>query len=309
MHAAFVTGAAGFIGSHLCAALLARGYTVHGLDSLSDHYSPARKLANVAVLRADPRFRFHVGDLTSAPLDALVARASAVFHFAARPGVRDSWAAVEDYERANVVASRRVADACARHGTRLVYASSSSVYGDAASLPVREDAPLRPVSPYGATKARVEEIVAARELDAVGLRYFTVYGPRQRPDMAFARFAAAASGGRPVAVYGDGRQRRDFTYVGDAVEATIAAADRGAGGAVYNVASGDPRPLVAAIDVLGETLGMCPHVRFEWPQRGDVRHTWGDISKARAELGWEPQTSLEDGLAAQLAGAAAAVPA
>lgn len=299
-----VTGAAGFIGSYLCEAQLAAGRVVHGIDSLSDHYARELKQLNLAPALAHERFVFHELDIVEDPLDELVAEAEWVFHLAARPGVRDSWSDFEDYARSNILGTRAVLDACARHGVRLVYASSSSVYGNAAELPVRETAPLRPISPYGASKVMTELLSGAyaqsHGLEAIGLRYFTVYGPRQRPDMALARFIEAAAAGEEVPIFGDGRQMRDFTYVHDVVAATIAAAERGRAGGIYNVASSRAQPLLEVLDELGRALGTELRVTFEDTKAGDVRDTWASAELAREELGFQSTTKLAEGLVAQI---------
>jgi UDP-glucuronate 4-epimerase len=299
-----VTGAAGFIASHLCEALLAAGCTVYGIDAFSAHYARELKELNLLPSVAHERFAFHELDILDPALDELVEEAKWVFHLAARPGVRDSWSDFADYNRANILGTRAVLDATARHHVRLIYASSSSVYGDAMELPVSEAAPLRPVSPYGASKVMTEMLSGAytrsHGLEAVGLRYFTVYGPRQRPDMALARFIEAVLAGREVSLFGDGRQLRDFTYVGDVVAATVAAAERGRTGAVYNVASGNARTLLEVLDALGETLKRELRVAFETTKAGDVRDTWACTDLASQELGFRAKTSLTEGLAAQV---------
>lgn len=299
-----VTGAAGFIASHLCEAMLAGGWAVRGIDSFSPHYSRELKELNLAPALAHGRFEFRELDVLDPALDELVAEAGLVFHLAARPGVRDSWEDFEDYDRSNILGTRAVLEACARHGARLVYASSSSVYGNAAELPVSETAPLRPVSPYGASKVMTETLSGAyaqsQGLEAIGLRYFTVYGPRQRPDMALARFIEATLQDCKVTVFGDGRQLRDFTYVGDVVAATMAAGERGRAGAVYNVASSRPRPLLEVLDVLGQALNRELSLDFREAQAGDVRDTWACTDLAREELGFRAATSLAEGLSAQV---------
>ncbi|HLW93922.1 MAG TPA: NAD-dependent epimerase/dehydratase family protein [Solirubrobacteraceae bacterium] len=299
-----VTGAAGFIGSHLCEALLAAGHRVQGLDSLAAHYNRALKLLNLAGPLAHPDFTFHERDLLAPGLGGLVDGADIVFHLAARPGVRDSWVDFDDYAHSNVLGTKALLDACVGSVSKLVYASSSSVYGNAAELPAREAAPVAPISPYGATKVMTEVMAGAYQrahgLDAVGLRYFTVYGPRQRPDMGLARFIDAAVAGRRLPIYGDGRQLRDFTYVGDVVSATVAAAERGRPGAIYNIASSNPRPLLDVLDALGEALGRQLDLEFEDNKIGDVRDTWGSTELAQADLEFAPATTLVEGLEAQV---------
>lgn len=305
MTLALVTGAAGFIGSHLSARLVAEGFQVLGVDDFSPHYERALKELNLAPLADERRFELREADLALADVTGLLEGVDVVFHLAARPGVRDSWSGFPDYVRANVNATRALFDACAAARVRVVFASSSSVYGNAAELPVAERAALRPVSPYGATKAMTELLAGAYGdslgLEAVGLRYFTVYGPRQRPDMGLARFVEAAVAGEPLRVYGDGLQLRDMTYVGDAVAATIAAARHGRQGSVYNVASALPRQLLDILRELQEVLGRELCIEHEERKAGDVRDTWGDIARARSELGYEPFTPLRAGLERQVA--------
>lgn len=310
MKRVLVTGAAGFIGSHLCEALLDAGHEVTGLDCFSAHYDRALKELNVRDAQAHERFTLVEADLSDGVLDELVAPCDWVFHLAARPGVRDSWDDFGDYVHSNIVGTKALLDACAgRGGVKLVYVSSSSVYGNAARLPVTEDMRLRPISPYGASKVMTETMAGAyadaRGLRSICLRYFTVYGPRQRPDMGIARFIAAAAAGRQISVYGDGRQLRDFTYVGDIVAGTLAAAEHGRPGAAYNIASGRPLPLIDVLETLGEVLGGSLAMRFEDNQLGDVRDTHASIELTAADLGYAPRTSLRDGLAAQVAEAAA----
>lgn len=299
-----VTGAAGFIGSHLCEALLRRGHRVVGVDSFEPTYPRALKQLNLSGPAAHEAFAFHEGDVAAAPLDELLEGVDWVFHIAARPGVRESWTGFDDYLRANLSATNVLLAACAERAVRVVYASSSSVYGDPAALPVSEDVPLHPLSPYGATKVATEALAGAywssHGLEVVGLRYFTAYGPRQRPDMALARFIDAAERGEELPVFGDGRQGRDFTYVADIVEGTIAAAERGHPGAAYNIASGNPLPLLEVLDELGVALDRPLALRFDPAPRGESRDTWGDIALAREHLGYAPTVALAEGLAAQV---------
>ncbi|HEV3320941.1 MAG TPA: NAD-dependent epimerase/dehydratase family protein [Solirubrobacteraceae bacterium] len=308
MSLALVTGAAGFIGSHLSTRLIAGGYDVRGVDAFTSHYERPLKELNIAALSSERRFQLDEIDLAQTDVPRLLDGVEIVFHLAARPGVRDSWGEFDDYVHANITATRALLDACAAAGVRVVYASSSSVYGDIAELPVAERAALRPVSPYGATKAMTELLAGAYAaslgLDAVGLRYFTVYGPRQRPDMGLARFIEAANAGEPIRIYGDGLQLRDMTFVGDAVAATLAAAARGRRGSVYNVASSLPRALLEIVHELEAVLGSELQLEHEERKAGDVRDTWGDIDRAQRELGYEPRTPLRAGLEAQVAEAA-----
>jgi UDP-glucuronate 4-epimerase len=304
-----VTGAAGFLGSHLCERLLADGHEVLGVDAFTRFYARELKEANVAHLRPAPGFDLAEVNLLGAPaLPGALAGLDAVCHLAGRPGVRHGFPAI--YEAGNVRTTEAVMSAAARAGVRRVLlASSSSVYGPAAGR-VSEDAPLHPLSHYGRSKRRAE-LVARRlarrhGIELVILRYFTVYGPRQRPDMAFARFVTAALGGEPMPLLGDGRQVRDFTYVGDAAEATALAVSRGVSGATYNVAGGRPATLEHALAALGEHLGQTPVLERRPADERDPRTTAADLSRARADLRWTPRTALEAGLRRQAAKAAAA---
>jgi nucleoside-diphosphate-sugar epimerase len=307
-----VTGCAGFIGSHLTEALLARGDEVLGVDCFNDNYAAERKLANLEAAHAHDGFAFRRLDLADAPLDALVADCDAVFHLAAEPGVRSSWGARFDrYLRNNLSATQRLLEAAkATPEKRFVYASSSSIYGDAERLPTPEDVVPAPFSPYGATKLAAEHLCRLYHgnlgLETVGLRYFSVYGPRQRPDMAFNRFCAAAVRGEPLTVYGDGEQTRDFTFVADVVAATLAAAEApGIGGRVYNVGGGSQVSVNRALGLLAELAGRPLDVRRVERERGDVRSTSADIRRAREELGWAPRVPFDDGLRRELEWSAA----
>lgn len=304
---ALVTGCAGFIGSHLCEALLARGDAVVGVDCFTDYYSREQKEANLATLRGKPRFELVDGDLNELPLPSLLEGVEVVYHLAAQPGVRLSFGeGFRAYLRDNVQATQCLLEAAAEANLMsFVYASSSSVYGEQEAYPVTEAAPLRPVSPYGATKVITEQLAGAfwrsAGVPVVGMRYFTVYGPRQRPDMAFSRFLASALAAEPLTVLGDGSQVREFTYVADIVAATLTAAERGERGAVYNVGGGDAVALRDVIELLGVLLGDRPALRHLEPAPGDPKRTHADISRAARDLGYLPSTPLVDGLAAQLA--------
>jgi UDP-glucuronate 4-epimerase len=290
-----VTGAAGFIGSHLAQTLVKRGYEVVCVDCFTDYYDPALKEENAAGL--------DVSRLDLADEDLELTGVDGVFHLAGQPGVRSFGEVFEDYVRRNLLASRRVFETSAAAGVRVVFASSSSVYGDAESYPTREDAQPRPISPYGITKLGCEQLAYAHAkgfgLDAVVLRYFTFYGPRQRPDMAFARVVDALARGSSFELYGDGLQSRSFTYVGDGVEATIAAMEQAPAGAVYNVGGGVEATLRDAIATLEEISGRALDLVERPAAAGDVRRTAPDVSAIEGELGWHPSTSLEDGLRAQ----------
>jgi UDP-glucuronate 4-epimerase len=305
-HRYVVTGVAGFIGSHLATALLDRGDAVIGVDAFTDYYPRARKEANLARIVGHPDFTLLEADLSVAPLGFLVAGTSGVFHLAAQPGVRGSWGETfATYVRDNLLATQRIFEAAARAGTRVVFASSSSVYGDAETYPTGEDATPRPMSPYGVTKLCCEHLAdayrCAAGLDYVAMRYFTVYGPRQRPDMAAERIAEALIGGGRFEVYGNGEQSRDVTYVDDAVAATLAAMDAAPAGAIYNVGGGSETTLRRMIDLACALTGCRLDVRWRPGAAGDVRRTAADTTTIREHLGWEPQVSLEEGLTAQLA--------
>lgn len=303
-----VTGCAGFVGSHLVEALLARGDFVHGVDCFTSVHDPpytrAAKLANLAAPLEHPGFRLEEFDVAECPSDMLRAAhlCDGVFHLAAQPGVHSSWG--NDfawYTWDNVVATQQVFEAALHARVPVVYASSSSVYGNAATTPTSEDAPRAPLSPYGVTKLACEHLAGAytaRGLHAVGLRYFTVYGPRQRPDMAFARIIDALANDRQFTMYGDPGSR-DFTYVADAVTATIAAMDAPDAGGFYNVGGGEATTLTHAISMLEQTVGKALRVTHGRPAPGDVRRTSADTRRARRELGWEPVTRLDIGLALQ----------
>ena len=301
-----VTGCAGFIGSHVAEALLKRGHTVLGIDAFTDYYDRERKESNVQAAQNHGSFSFVEADLAEDSITPLLAGIEGIFHLAAQPGVRGSWGATfAVYLRDNVLASQRVFEAAAQSGTRLVLASTSSVYGNAESYPTHEDVRPRPISPYGVTKLACESLARTYAecfgLETVVLRYFTVYGPRQRPDMAFARIISALLRSAPFDVYGSGQQSRDFTYIGDAVEATIAAMESGLANTVYNVGGGSETTLRDVIALAQRLAGRRLEVRYEATAAGDVRRTAADTTRIRSELGWSPQTALADGLRQQLA--------
>lgn len=303
-----VTGAAGFIGRHVCSELLAQGHDVIGVDSFTDYYDVALKRANSAWLAGHSAYESVDADLATADIDTIVDGADAVIHLAGQPGVRLSWADYfHVYVERNVVASQRVLEAVRRTGVpRLVLASSSSVYGNAPEYPTTEQSPTRPFSPYGVTKLAMENLAWAYaenwELPVAVLRYFTVYGPGQRPDMGMHRFIERAAAGEPLVVYGDGEQVRDFTYVSDVAAATVAAASAEISpGALFNVAGGSSSTVRNVLDLISESVGREVIVRHEPEQPGDVRRTGGAIDRARVVLGWEPAVPLAEGIKRQVA--------
>jgi nucleoside-diphosphate-sugar epimerase len=302
---AVVTGAAGFIGSHLSAALLDSGATVTGVDCFTDYYARALKDANLATVKDRQGFTFVEGALQDLDLGEILTGATHVFHLADQAGVRKSWGGDFDvYIRDNIQATQRLLESMARMPIqKYVYSSSSSVYGNDVPLPMREDAYLQPLSPYGVTKLAAEHLghlyYANHGVPTVSLRYFTVYGPRQRPDMAFQRFLTAARDGTSITVYGDGEQTRDFTFVGDIVAANIAAAAQGRPGSVYNIGGGSRVTLNHVLELIQKVTGKTVSVQREPKQKGDMRHTYADTSAARRDLDFNPRVSLENGLAQQ----------
>lgn len=310
---ALVTGCAGFIGSHLTESLLADGVQVVGVDCFNANYGRAQKLSNLHQALDWRAFEFVPLDLASGDLAELVRDVDVVFHLAAEPGVRASWGdRFARYVNNNIVGTQQLLRALeAAPGARLVYASSSSVYGQAETLPTAEDTVPAPVSPYGLTKLTGEHLANVYHvnhgLEVASLRFFTVFGPRQRPDMAFNIFCRAALAGEPITIYGDGHQTRDFTYVGDVVAATRAAAVAAIdSGGAYNIGGGLRASLREVLDTIAELSGRPLDVRYGLHQAGDVRDTGADTGKATRDLGFTPRTSLRDGIAAELEWLAAA---
>ena len=302
---AFVTGAAGFIGSTLTERLLNDGAEVIGIDSFTDYYSRAIKEQNLVAARAHPRFRFVEARVQDADLARLLSGRTHVFHLAAQAGVRKSWGRdFTVYTENNIEATQVLLEACVKASLeRFVYASSSSVYGDHVPMPMREDALPQPVSPYGVSKLAAEQLCYLYFINygvpTVSLRYFTVYGPRQRPDMGFHKFLRAAIRQEAITVYGDGEQTRDFTFVADAVSATVAAATRGIAGRVYNIGGGSRVSINEVLDLIGRVSGHRPLVTSDSAQKGDMRHTYAETWLARTDLGFHPTVDLEAGLAAE----------
>ena len=299
-----VTGAAGFIGSTLSEALVAAGHDVVGLDAFIDYYPRPMKEANLAGLADAPGFRFGEVDLRTDDLDPWLDGADAILHEAAMAGLMRSWTDLELYTSCNILATNRLIEAARRAGVRrFVLASTSSVYGTEAVGD--EDRPLQPSSPYGITKLAAEKLVLAHvalhEFPATIIRYFSIYGPRQRPDMAYHKFIEAMLDREPITVYGDGEQTRSNTYIDDAVTGTILALERGAMGGIYNIGGGRTISLNEAIALIGEQVGVEPKVEREAARPGDQRHTSADVARARAALGYAPTVEPAEGLARQVA--------
>jgi UDP-glucuronate 4-epimerase len=302
---ALVTGCAGFIGSHLVDSLLADGGEVQGVDCFTENYSRAEKLRNLQQARDWNSFSLADVDLAEADLDKLLEAADVVFHLAAEPGVRSSWGSRFDvHVRNNVTATQRLLEALkAWPEKRFVLASSSSVYGQAERLPTAESTTPRPLSPYGVTKLAAEHLVqlyaANYGLEPVSLRYFSVYGPRQRPDMAFHQFFRAALDGKPVTIFGDGSQVRDFTFVADVIEATRAAAELPVIADIVNVGAGTQVSLARTLELIASLAGRALNIVHTPSQRGDVKATGADTTLACEHLRYEPRVQLDEGLGMQ----------
>ncbi len=305
-----VTGCAGFVGSHLTERLLNDGFEVLGIDSFLDYYSEKIKEANLKNARKNPRFEFIKADILELELKDVLEGVDCIFHQAAQAGVRSSWGdSFQIYTNSNILATQRLLEACARDRgergiRRFVYASSSSVYGDTKSLPTCEHELPRPISPYGVSKLAGEHLCYLYwknfGIPTIALRYFTVYGPRQRPDMAFYKFIDAIFNSRKITIYGDGNQTRDFTFVSDIVEANILAIDGGEDGNVYNIGGGSRISVNRIIDILEKITGKNAVVEHTKTQKGDVKDTYADISKAEADLGYKSRVSIEEGLKKQV---------
>lgn len=299
---ALVTGGAGFIGSHLSELLVERGATVRAIDAFTDFYPRPLKERNLENLRGRPGYEFVEDDLRTVDMDRLLDGVTHVFHLAAQAGVRRSWGSEFGvYTGLNIDSTQCLLEACAKRPIeRLVYASSSSVYGDDVEIPMRETALPQPVSPYGVTKLAAEQLCYLYHVNfgvpAVALRYFTVYGPRQRPDMGFNRFFTAILKNQPLIQFGDGLQTRDFTYVADAARATADAAVRGVPGRVYNIGGGARVSLKEVFAMLGRVSGRDVKIDQQGPQKGDMRDTYADTTRAKADLGFAPTVTLEEGL-------------
>ncbi len=302
---ALVTGVAGFIGSTLAEKLTGEGAEVVGIDCFIDYYPRTIKEGNLRALRERSHFRFVEAAIQDANLDDLLDGVTHVFHLAAQAGVRKSWGRdFQIYTVNNIDATQRLLEACVKHPVeRFVFASSSSVYGDNTPLPMQEESYLHPVSPYGVSKLAAEQLCYLYFVNfgvpTASLRYFTVYGPRQRPDMGFHLFLKAAHTGAPILVYGDGEQTRDFTFVRDAVAATAAAGTLGVPGRVYNIGGGSRVSLNHVFDLIVQITGRQIDLRRGPAQKGDMRDTYADTSAARADLRFAPSVTLAEGLAAE----------
>jgi UDP-glucose 4-epimerase len=300
-----VTGCAGFIGSHLSEKLIKKGFKVIGVDSLSNFYPKWIKLKNLEDLRKNKNFNFLRSSVENLDLKGLMNKIDYIFHLAAQPGVRSSWGNdFSIYVKSNILATQKILES-AKEGSlkKIVFASSSSVYGICPELPMKETSPLLPISPYGVTKLAAEQLCFLYfknfNLPIVSLRYFTVYGPRQRPDMAFHRFMKAILKGEEILIYGTGEQTRDFTYIDDVVEATYRAALNGKDGEVYNIGGSHQIRLIKVLNILERVAQREVKFRKIEALKGEMTHTLASIEKAKNDLKFEPKTSLEEGLSIQ----------
>jgi UDP-glucose 4-epimerase len=300
-----VTGVAGFIGSHLAERLLQENHHVLGVDCFTDYYAKSLKQSNLQRLLQEPGFSFLEENLLTASLPELLKECDYIFHQAAQAGVRSSWGAeFEIYTSLNVLATQRLLEACkGLNIKKFIYASSSSVYGDAQELPLREESILKPVSPYGVTKLAAEQLCYTYwknyQVPTISLRYFTVYGPRQRPDMAFHKFMRALLNGEEIEIYGDGQQTRDFTFVADIVQGNLLAMQSALEGGVFNLGGGSRVVLNDVLETIQQVAGEGAKIVYRDVQRGDVMHTLADTSRAMGELSYRPQVDLKTGLEAQ----------
>jgi len=300
-----VTGAAGFIGSHLCEALIEKGHEVTGIDCFLDYYPRRIKESNLERLRSSERFHFLEQNLLDVRWPQLLEGAGTIFHLAAQAGVRASWSKnFLVYTKNNIEATQLMLEESKQSGLRrFVYASTSSVYGDIADIPMREESLLKPVSPYGVTKLAAESLCYLYwknfGVPCVSLRYFTVFGPRQRPDMAFYRFFLALLQDRPITIFEDGNQTRDFTFVQDIVEGTIQSSQQGEAGKCYNLGGGHRISVHDVLKMIGEVTGIVPRVVYAEKQKGDMRHTFASTEAAAKDFEYVPRTSLREGLTAQ----------
>ncbi len=291
-----ITGVAGFIGSHLAEILIKKGYDVIGIDSFSDYYPREFKERNIAGLLGNKKFEFIEGDLLNISLLTILSDVEIIFHQSSQPGVRRSWDMFNTYVKDNILVTQRLLDSIkGKNIKKLIYASSSSVYGDSKDLPFKEESIPKPLSPYGVTKLAAENLVELYRknygIPTISLRYFTVFGPRQRPDMAFFKFIKKGLLGKPIIVYGDGNQTRDFTYIGDIVEANIKAGESDAQG-IFNIGGGNRVTLNYAISEIERQIEKKIKIEYKETQKGDMQDTLADITKAAEYLSFNPKTSL-----------------
>jgi nucleoside-diphosphate-sugar epimerase len=297
-----ITGVAGFIGSHLAERLLREGHELIGIDSFVDNYPKPIKENNLKGLLTSSKFKFIEGSIVNLNIGDLIDQVDVVYHQAAVPGVRSSWGKnFDQYTVNNINATQFLLEACKdKRIKKFIYASSSSVYGDARELPVRESSSKSPISPYGVTKLAGENLASlyfkCYGVPTVSLRYFTVYGPRQRPDMAFHRFISAVLDGRRIEIFGNGEQTRDFTHVDDAVDANVRAYLDGKEGGIYNIGGGSRVKLIESLKVIEKISGKKANLKFIEAQRGDVMHTFADVSNANRDLGYAPKVDIKEGL-------------
>lgn len=297
-----VTGAAGFVGSHLCERLLQEGFDVVGIDSFTDFYPKWIKEKNILPLMREEKFEFIAEDLNRLDLKRLLKKADYIFHLAAQAGVRTSWGQnFSIYTQNNIEATQKLLEAAkANQIKKFIYASSSSVYGFCPELPMSETSPVCPFSPYGVSKLAAEQLCFLYfknyGVPCVSLRLFTVYGPRQRPDMAFHKFFRTIGENKHISIFGDGKQTRDFTYIDDVIEANFAALERGKKGEIYNIGGGNRKKLEDIFPIFEKICQKKIKIKFKERQKGDVPHTFAKIDKARKDLDYSPRIKLYDGL-------------
>ncbi len=297
-----VTGAAGFIGSHLSRRLLKEGFSVVGMDSFTDYYPRWIKEKNLTPIQRESNFSFIEEDINSLDLSRLLHRVDYVFHMAAQAGVRASWGqSFSEYMRNNIEATQRLLEGSKDLRLhKFIYASSSSVYGFCPELPMSESSPLLPYSPYGVTKLAAENLCYLYSknygVPTLSLRFFTVYGPGQRPDMAFHKFFKSTFENQPITVFGTGEQTRDFTYIDDIVDAIFACTTRGQTGETYNLGGGNRKILKDLFPLFEKICGKKISIKWEEKQKGDVPHTLADIHKAKKDLSFDPKTPIDEGL-------------
>lgn len=295
-----VTGCAGFIGSHLAEALLQKNHEVTGIDCFTPYYPRKIKEENLKTTRQNKNFKFIEADITKYDLKKLIRNKEIIFHEAAQPGVRYSWENFDSYLKNNILATQKLLSACTETKPKFIFASSSSVYGDSDELPIKESLLLKPISPYGITKVACENLCYAYHrnygIPIIILRYFTVYGPRQRPDMLINKIVHNIFSGKEIEIYGDGTQSRDFTFISDIVEATISAASISECYSVFNIGGGSNITLLQLIQLIENFTGKKAKIKYMEEQKGDMKHTKADISRATETLKYTPRVKIEEGI-------------